>query len=116
MNLYVKNPANGEQLCMDVNPLNAKPGVNDLFNGVKLVLNQCDKSERFGGPTDLNAFGVIEYWVWYYPDDGTGLGTGQLCVDLTGGDKTNRNVLQLWSCNPECTKGWKNQVWSRAEV
>ena len=46
---------------------------------------------------------------WTLNDAGQiALSVGGYCLDLTNGDKTNRNRLQLW----KCVEGNRNQVWT----
>lgn len=91
-----------------------------VVNGAKLVLKNCKKQDDFAGmdfgrPTDPSANGAIKYSTWFVPDPEEGL-FGQKCVDLTGGKTENKNVLQLWDCNEDYKKPWKNQIWSVTEV
>ncbi|KAF6763220.1 ricin B lectin domain-containing protein [Ephemerocybe angulata] len=46
---------------------------------------------------------------WYYTDDKRiALANKGFCLDLTNGDTSNYNVMQIWGC----TNGNVNQIWS----
>ncbi|TFL04921.1 hypothetical protein BDV98DRAFT_653633 [Pterulicium gracile] len=106
--VFITNPVNSEKFCMDIAPLNGRPGTNNLVNGAKVVLKKCDVSQKFGRPYATGANGAIVYSMT--------AGAGSLCIDLRNGITTNRNVLQLWSCNEaDRTKPFKNQIWTISE-
>jgi hypothetical protein len=112
--VFVTNPANGENLCMDIPPLDSIPDPDvDIVNGVKLLLKKCyttgDGWQSFSKPDDTNTFGVIQY-------SGSRENHGLLCVDLTDGSTVNGNVLQIWACSEDHTKPWKNQIWALSSV
>jgi hypothetical protein len=110
---FVANPANGDHLCMDLENYDTPD------NGTKILLRRC------AGPNS-------EDGIWHQSFDPSTAGNAytirsvarpasgdfdrRLCLDLTDGSKTNGNVLQLWTCNPDKTKPYKNQIWTTINV
>lgn len=71
-----------------------------VADGVKMKISQC-------------VAGLLEQ-TWQVPaisPDAIALNTGDWCLDLTNGNTTNRNVLQVWTCT-----GDNNQMWSFTNV
>jgi hypothetical protein len=84
------NPADGSQWCLDA-------GVqSDWANGVKMKIWQCFSDLPQQTWTPVTTSGTIQ------------LPSGNFCLDLTNGDLTNQNVLQIWTC----TSGDVNQIWT----
>jgi hypothetical protein len=86
------NPADGSQWCLDA-------GVQSQWaNGVKMKIWQC--------------FANLPQQTWTtittYTSGKIKLPTANFCLDLTGGSKTNRNVLQIWTCGDTNL----NQLWT----
>ncbi|KAJ6472757.1 ricin B lectin domain-containing protein [Mycena vitilis] len=99
------NPADKSEWALDIAH---KAGASSvaLTNGVKAVLNKSADGGEDGSP----------YQSWSgrsSPNIRLGISSGkEMCLDLTGGSKTNRNALQIW----ECVKGNTNQVWTYTVV
>jgi len=88
------NPADQSQWCLDA----GEP--TSFANGTKLKIWQCFSGltqQTWTPPFSLSTGGNIR------------LSTGGFCVDLTNGDKTNKNVLQIWACSSGFNA---NQVWT----
>ncbi|TFL04924.1 hypothetical protein BDV98DRAFT_561187 [Pterulicium gracile] len=117
--VFITNPVNGENFCMDIPPMNGQPENKDLYNGVKMVLKKCDSVpggtpgwQSFARPYNPGENGAMMFWTYVLASAG---GTGPLCVDLTDGNTANRNVLQLWQCSPDSNKPYANQIWTVSE-
>ena len=65
-------------------------------NGVKMKIWQCFSNLPQQTWTPVTTSGTIK------------LTTANFCLDLTGGIKTNQNVLQIWTCGG----GNANQIWT----
>jgi len=65
-------------------------------NGVKMKIWQCFSNLPQQTWTPVTTSGTIK------------LTTANFCLDLTGGIKTNQNVLQIWICGG----GNANQIWT----
>lgn len=84
------NPVDQSQWCLDA-------GVESQWaNGIKMKIWQCFANLAQQTWTPVTTTGTIK------------LPSGNFCLDLTNGDLTNKNVLQIWSC----TSGDVNQIWS----
>jgi hypothetical protein len=84
------NPVDGSQWCLDA-------GVESQWaDGVKMKIWQCFSDLPQQTWTPVTTSGTIQ------------LPSGNFCLDLTNGDLTNQNVLQIWTCTP----GDMNQIWS----
>ncbi|BEI89301.1 uncharacterized protein CcaverHIS019_0206630 [Cutaneotrichosporon cavernicola] len=82
----VKLAANGTNFCLDA-------GTNPA-NGVGMKIWSCVD---------------VPQQNWFYTDDNRIALTGQgFCLDLTNGDKTDGNRVQIWQCGT----GNNNQVWT----
>lgn len=87
------NPADQSQWCLDA----GEPA--QMANGIQMKVWQC-----YGGLTQQT---------WKSPitsstsSGNVALSVGGFCLDLTNGNTTNHNVLQIWNCS----KGDSNQVW-----
>lgn len=88
------NPADQSQWCLDA----GEPA--QMANGVKMKVWQC--------------YGSLSQQAWKSPITGStssgnvALSVGGFCLDLTNGNTTNHNALQIWGCS----KGDANQVWN----
>jgi hypothetical protein len=49
---------------------------------------------------------------WYTDDDRIAIEGKGFCLDLTNGDLTDGNMLQLW----QCSTGNTNQIWTTTKV
>jgi len=65
-------------------------------NGVKMKIWQCFANLPQQTWTPVTTSGTIK------------LTTANFCLDLTGGIKTNRNILQIFTCGA----GNTNQIWT----
>lgn len=84
------NPVDGSQWCLDA-------GVQSQWaNGVKMKIWQCFANLPQQTWTPVTTSGTIK------------LTTANFCLDLTGGIKTNRNILQIFTCGA----GNTNQIWT----
>ncbi|KAF8874388.1 ricin B lectin domain-containing protein [Gymnopilus junonius] len=86
------NPADGSQWCID------SGDQSTWTNGLKMKIWQC--------------FSNLPQQNWTFLTESASSGLFKLtgsnfCLDLTNGDKTNQNVLQIWTCS-----GDENQTWS----
>jgi len=85
------NPVDQSQWCLDA-------GLPAQFaDGVKMKIWKC--------------FAGLEQQTWVPPTAIPGhiaLSAGNFCLDLTNGDKTNLNILQIW----DCINGNANQNWN----
>jgi hypothetical protein len=110
---FVANPANGDHLCMQIESY--EPTFGD---GTKIKLGRCARpdsedgnwTQSFGTPSASNDNTIG------FGSRSPGNGFQSLCLDLTDGSKTNRNVLQLWTCSPTKGKPYKNQIWTATNV
>ena len=64
-------------------------------NGLKMKIWQC-----FSGLTQ-------QTWSHTLVPEVINIEFTDFCLDLTNGDKTNQNVLQIWQCS-----GDANQIWA----
>jgi hypothetical protein len=84
------NPVDQSKWCLDA-------GVQSLWaNGVKMKIWQCFSNLPQQTWTPITTSGTIK------------LPSGNFCLDLTNGNLTDRNVLQIWTC----TAGDANQIWT----
>ncbi|KAJ7149426.1 ricin B lectin domain-containing protein [Mycena crocata] len=103
------NPADGSEWALDTDGSLGDPDFH-LTNGVKVVINHSGDGGEDGSPTQswngrdspsvpairLNASEDTKFY----------------CLDLTDGNKTNQNALQIW----ECVAGSTNQKWTYTVV
>ncbi|PPQ76086.1 hypothetical protein CVT26_004593, partial [Gymnopilus dilepis] len=85
------NPADGSQWCLDAGDQST------WANGLKMKVWQC--------------FSNLHQQTWTPVTSSSGtikLTSANFCLDLTNGDKSNQNVLQIWTCSA----GNPNQIWS----
>lgn len=88
------NPADQSEWCLDAGE------VSQLANGVQMKIWQCITG--------------LPQQTWFVPaisPDVVALSVGDWCLDLTNGNTTNRNILQIWTC-----AGNSNQMWSFTNV
>ena len=108
------NPADGSQWCLDagvssqciyLSPVHflLESNFDQILtgaNGVPMKIWQCFSNLAQQTWTPITTTGTIQ------------LTTANFCLDLTNGNTTNQNVLQIWTC----TAGDTNQIWSLAAV
>ncbi|KAF8874250.1 ricin B lectin domain-containing protein [Gymnopilus junonius] len=84
------NPADGSRWCLDA-------GVQSTWtNGLKMKIWQCFPTLPQQNWNPIRTSGSIQ------------LTSADFCLDLTNGNKTNQNVLQIWTC----AVGNGNQIWT----
>jgi len=88
--LTITNPADGSQWCLDAGDQ------SQWAPGVQMKIWQCFANLPQQTWTPVTTSGNIQ------------LINSNLCLDLTNGNKTNSNVLQIWTCGG----GNPNQIWS----
>ncbi|KAF8874246.1 carbohydrate-binding module family 13 protein, partial [Gymnopilus junonius] len=84
------NPADGSHWCLDAGD------ESTWTNGQKMKIWQCFPSLPQQTWTTVTTSGTIK------------IISANFCLDLTNGNKTNQNVLQIW----QCTANDANQIWS----
>ncbi|PPQ69125.1 hypothetical protein CVT26_003573 [Gymnopilus dilepis] len=75
------NPADESQWCLDAGDQST------WTNGLKMKIWQCFSNLPQQTWTPVTSSGTIK------------LTSANFCLDLTNGDKTNQNILQIWTCS-----------------
>lgn len=87
-------------------------------NGSKLRLTNCLSTEGPSGNMHVNeiwakphAYETAREDIWFSLSSNPAP-YKSMCLDLTGGSKENRNVLQMWECAPHGQPTYMNQRWT----